>query len=110
MAELLQLAILGGFCALLYQIWLAQGTREIALAAARKHLAQEGLQLLDAHVAQRAVWLKRDPRGQLRFWRRYHFEFSANGDERYQGKIIMLGNRVEQIHLQPHHFPDHTLH
>lgn len=84
--------------------WAAQRIKELALRAARKHCKEESLQLLDESVSLRAFWLKRDDKGMVRIWRRYHFDFSATGDDRYTGKIIMLGERVTHIELPPHRF------
>ena len=56
------------------------------------------LQLLDESVALRALWFKRSPDGQLR-WRSYNFDFTSTGDDRYQGRIILLG---KTNHPHPH--------
>ncbi len=32
----------------------------------------------------------------------YHFEFSANGDDCYQGHAVMSGLRVQSITMQPY--------
>lgn len=82
--------------------WRAQGVREIALKAARQYCQQMDVQWLDSHVALRGVWFKRGSDGRLHFWRSYDFEFSTTGDERYSGKIILLGKKIESIHLEPH--------
>jgi hypothetical protein len=62
------------------------------------------LQLLDESVGLRALWLKRDTDGRIRLWRRYTFEFSSTGEDRYSGKVITLGKKVTDLHLDPHHF------
>ncbi|MFT4917461.1 MAG: hypothetical protein ACI8RU_000069 [Zhongshania aliphaticivorans] len=98
------------FFGLLAYFWRAQGTRELALRATRKHLEQQQLQLLDGHVALRAVWCKRDTNGQIKLWRRYIFEFTATGHERYKGQVVTLGNRVEGFELEPHRVPNDIIH
>ncbi|MDF1693184.1 MAG: DUF3301 domain-containing protein [Zhongshania sp.] len=98
------------FFGVLAYFWRAQGTRELALRATRKHLDQQQLQLLDGHVALRAVWCKRDANGQIKLWRRYIFEFTATGHERYKGQVVTLGNRIEGFELEPHRFPNDIIH
>jgi hypothetical protein len=110
MLDLKDVTLLFGFCGILAYFWRAQGTREMALRATRKHLKQQQLQLLDDNVALRAIWLKRNQHGQLTLWRRYVFEFTATGHERYKGCVITLGNRIESFDLEPHRFPDDVLH
>lgn len=89
-------------CLCLWYWWASQKVKEVALNAARKSCKEMSLQLLDESVGLRALWLKRDDNGQLRLWRRYVFEFSSTGEDRYLGKVIMLGLRITQIELEPH--------
>ena len=83
-------------------LWNAQGIKQLAHRAVKKHCAEMDVQLLDEGIVLRGFWLKRDARGNVRIWRSYHFEFSSTGDERYQGSIILLGRQVEAIQLQAH--------
>lgn len=76
--------------------------RERALVAVRKHCDQMDLQLLDQTVALRSLWLQRDSSGRLRMRRRYNFEFTSTGDERYLGQVVFLGNRLDSIETQAH--------
>ena len=82
--------------------WRALGMKEVALASTRRYCQKMGVELLDDTVVLRAFWLKRDPRGRVCMWRRFHFEFTSTGEERYLGRIVLLGNYVETIQLQPH--------
>lgn len=82
--------------------WQGQKVREIALRYARRQCEEIELQLLDESVALKAIWLKRDDNGHIRVWRRYHFEFTSTGDERYTGKVITLGHRISGFNLAPH--------
>ncbi len=84
--------------------WSAKGIKEIALTATRKHCKQLQLQLLDDSIALRGLWLKRDRDGRIRCWRSYNFDFSSTGEDRYQGRIILLGRRIETIDLETHRF------
>ncbi len=110
MVALTDLALLLALFLLIYHIWRAQGLRERCIVAVQRHLASQDLQLLDENIALRALWFKRNRRGQFCLWRRYHFEFSAQGDERYQGRIITLGEHIESIQLQAHRLPDERIH
>lgn len=76
--------------------------REIAFIAAKAHCQKMNLFLLDEYVALNGQWLKRDEQGKVKAWRSYQFEFSSTGDERYNGKVIMLGKKVLSIQLEPY--------
>ena len=78
----------------------AMKAREIAYAAALNHCQKMEVQLLDEYVALNGFWLKRDINGKWQGWRSYQFEFTSTGEERYQGKIVTLGNKVINIELQ----------
>lgn len=80
--------------------------REIALVAVKMHCQKMDVQLLDEYVALSAFWPKRDKQGQIKAWRSYQFEFTSTGDERYNGKLIMLGNVVLSIQLEPYRIQD----
>ncbi len=110
MFDLGDLTALFVFLGVLAYFWRAQGTRELALRATRKHLKEQQLQLLDGNVALRALWCKRDANGQIKLWRRYIFEFTATGHERYKGQVVTLGNHIEGFELEPHRFPDDVIH
>ncbi|MBV1789874.1 DUF3301 domain-containing protein [Marinobacterium sp. D7] len=97
--DLFWLALTGAICLLW---WRGQKVREIALKHARKSCNEMDLQLLDESVALRAIWIKRDEDGQLHIWRRYTFEFTSTGDERYSGQVVTLGYRATGIDLPPH--------
>lgn len=53
-----------------------------------------GLLLLDQTVSLNKVRLRRDRSGQMQIERTYQFEFSTNGDDRYQGDITLRANRI----------------
>jgi hypothetical protein len=55
-------------------------------------------------VGLRDIWLKRDLRGSLRFWRSYQFEFTATGENRYRGRVVTLGQQILSIELDAHRF------
>lgn len=76
--------------------------REIAFSAAVAHCQKMEVVLLDEYVALIGQWLKRDEQGRIKAWRSFQFEFSSTGDERYHGKVIMLGRNILSIQLEPY--------
>lgn len=85
-----------------YHWWQSQKVKEIALTHTRRKCRELDLQLLDDNINLRGFWLKRDGNGRLKIWRSYNFEFSSTGDERYPGKVVMLGNQLTNLELAPH--------
>ena len=75
--------------------------RNVAVTHCREH----GLQLLDQSMVIVGFWPVRD-RGRLTFRRRYQFEFSSVGDRRSQGRLVLVGMRLESIELEPYKLPD----
>lgn len=102
MYDLLDVAIFALFVIFLMLWWNAQGIKQRALQAIKAHCKTMDVQLLDDGVVLHGFWFKRDSRGSLHLWRSYDFEFTATGNERYRGQIVLLGRRVENIRLQPH--------
>lgn len=90
------------FILVVVHLWNAQGIKQLAHIAVKKHCDEMDVQLLDEGIVLRGFWLKRNARGSVRIWRSYHFEFSSTGDERYQGSIVLLGDEVEAVQLQAH--------
>ena len=88
--------------ALAVWLWIdSVGAREIALRATSIACASDGLQLLDETVAIRSLRPTRDADGRLRLLREYGFEFSDTGNDRRTGRIILIGQDVEMLQLQP---------
>ncbi|MBM3345827.1 MAG: DUF3301 domain-containing protein [Betaproteobacteria bacterium] len=79
--------------------------REAALRAGRTACERDQLLFLDETVVLESVRFKRDTGGKLRLRRRYAFEFSApllaGGDNRRDGTVLMLSDRVESLSLAP---------
>jgi hypothetical protein len=76
--------------------------QEHAYHAVKQHCQLLQLQMLDDYVAFNTIIGKRDSQGLLRFMRRYHFEFSATGNERYNGAITLVGRKTFKIQLEPY--------
>lgn len=79
-----------------------QAVKERALAAVIKHCQDMEVQMLDDYVALNYVGFKRDESGAIRIARRFSFEFSSSGAERYQGQITLLGRKVVAIQMEPY--------
>jgi hypothetical protein len=93
---LLTLGVLGGF-------WLhSLGILEIARTAGRQACLRDGVQFLDDTVAGVSLALARDASGRRVLRRSYRFEFSETGNSRREGCVIMLGNRVEAVTMEPY--------
>jgi len=94
---------LGSF--LVWYWWRAKAIKDRVLQAAKVYCKQMDVMLLDEAVYLRGLWFKRDRQGNLRVWRRFLFDFTTTGEQRYLGRIIMLGQRIEHMELDPHRFP-----
>ncbi len=83
-----------------FRYWFAaQAVKEIAYAAVRRHCQQLHLQMLDDYVALQQLSLQRNLYGKISLRRVYGFEFSATGEERYQGHITLVGQVIQGIEL-----------
>lgn len=76
------------------------GAREQARAASAHACRQSNLQLLDDTVALERLWLRRDRDGRLKLERLYLFEFTDTGQRRQIGSVLLVGWRVEVLHLE----------
>jgi hypothetical protein len=103
-----------GCLSILTGIWCwsaAKTSQEQAYLAVKQHCRFLQLQMLDDYVAFNAIKIKRDELGRLRLFRSYRFEFSATGNERYNGTITLLGHKTLNIQLEPYRIVDYeTVH
>jgi hypothetical protein len=76
--------------------------RERAVLAGREACARYNLQLLDDTVSFTRLRFGRDRQGMLRFARTYSFEFSDTGDNRRHGAILMVGEDLADLQLEPY--------
>ena len=86
-------------------IWHLLGVRQRAVAAAKRHCRKLQLQFLDESVYL-AKFRFRLVAAMPRLIRHYGFEFTVTGEQRYQGDVIMMGSRVQQIELEPYVIPE----
>lgn len=94
--------LLAGF--VVWYWWRAKAIKDAVLSSAKQHCEKMDVMLLDDAVYLRGLWFKRDKQGKLRVWRRFLFDFTTTGEERYLGRIIMLGPYIQHIELAPHRF------
>lgn len=80
--------------------------KTLALQYLDQHFRQQDLQLLDQTIVLKGVWPRRSDSGSLQLRRRYRFEFTSTGEERYKGMIELSGRRLQRIELEPHLMPD----
>jgi hypothetical protein len=76
------------------------GAREQARTASSRACQQMGVQLLDDTVALERLWPRRDRDGRLKLERLYVFEFTDTGMRRQVGSVLLVGWRVEVLHME----------
>lgn len=85
--------------------WRGHAAKEQALRGARRYCESQQVQLLDDSLVVNRRGLRRDGAGRLGWRRRFTFEFTATGEERYRGHIDMAGSRVADVRLDAHRVP-----
>ena len=75
---------------------------EVARHAGKKASNELDLQFLDDTVASTRLRLARNHAGRRVFHRTYRFEFTETGDTRREGHLILLGDEVESVILEPY--------
>lgn len=99
MAEILALLVAG------VGVWFvvdALRAREAAIRIARQACKEYGLQLLDDTVHGARLRIVRDAQGVARLRRSFVFEFSDDGFSRRSGSLVMLGDELESMQLEPY--------
>ena len=72
------------------------------MRAGREACKRYGLQFLDDTVSFARLRLARDDEGRLKLARTYTFEFTETGNTRRHGAIVMLGQDLRDIQLEPY--------
>jgi Protein of unknown function (DUF3301) len=99
MSEMLLIAVLVlGFWFLFDTLRAREGATRIAKDACKT----QGLQFLDDTAQGFRIRLVRDAEGIMQLRRTFLFEFSDDGVTRRNGSVVMFGNRVEAIELEPY--------
>jgi hypothetical protein len=84
-------------------IWLKSiHVLEIARNAARVACSKADVQFLDDSVASTGLSLARNRFGRRVLRRIYRFEFSETGNTRHEGLIILLGDSIESVAMDPY--------
>lgn len=97
-----ELAVLTA-CAVCVAVWISiMRARERAVQYAKKLCAAEEVQLLDFTVALENFSFARDAIGRAALRRTYHFEFSDTGNNRREGRIVMVGGALKSSYMEPH--------
>ena len=75
---------------------------EIARQQGKKICLEANLQFLDDSVENIKIRLKRNQQGGRVLQRTYRFEFSETGNSRLEGWLILSGDKVESVTLEPY--------
>jgi len=68
-----------------------------------KHVCRnENLQFLDDTVANIGLALARDKTGRRVLRRTYRFLFSETGNTRLEGRLVLIGDKVESVTMEPY--------
>lgn len=97
--ELVVIAIIVGAVLLWFHLL---AVRDLALAAAKRHCEQMGVQFLDGSVVLTGMKLTRTSTGSRAIAQRFQFEFTVTGARRYHGETVFVGKRQARMHLEPH--------
>ena len=86
--------------------WRSDSVKSYAISHTLKYCRERNLQLLDQTMVLRGLRPIRTSDGQLRFRRRYHFEFTSTGMIRNKGQVELIGRKVKGIELEAHILPE----
>ena len=75
---------------------------EVARNTGKRACSDANVQFLDDTVASIALVLARDKSGRRVLRRTYRFEFSETGNTRLEGRLILLGDQIESVTLEPY--------
>jgi hypothetical protein len=75
---------------------------EIARNAGKHVCSDADVQFLDDTVASISMALARDKSGRRVLRRTYRFEFSETGNTRLEGRLILLGDKIESVTMEPY--------
>lgn len=73
--------------------------RENAISSGASACKTLGLQFLDDTVALKRIGLGRNSNGRVMLQRVYGFEFTDDGNRRYEGQVALNSNRIKAVHL-----------
>ena len=99
------LLVLLTLCLLVFYWWHSGDFKAIAMGFATQHCEQFSLQLLDQSMVIKGLWAVRNVDGALSVRRRYQFEFSSTGEQRYLGLLTMAGSKLKSIDTEAYQLP-----
>jgi Protein of unknown function (DUF3301) len=71
-----------------------RGAAELAIRYGQRACERAQVQWLDQTAHMVGIKLRRKPSGWLGWERKFHFEYSPNGEDRYAGQVTLLGNQL----------------
>jgi hypothetical protein len=92
-------------CLLAFYWWHSGDFKMLAMGFATRHCEQFNLQLLDQSMVIKGLWLEKNASGSLSVRRRYQFEFSSTGEQRYLGLLTMFGSKLKSIDTETYQLP-----
>ena len=75
---------------------------EVARKMGKRACGDANVQFLDDTVANISLALARDRSGRRVLRRSYRFEFSETGNTRLEGRVILLGDKIESVTMEPY--------
>ncbi len=103
MGDVLWLAIL---CLGIWYWWDTVCAKEVARSASLRACQKASVQFLDDTVERKRLWLRRNSLGRVELCRLYFFEFTSDGTERYQGRIVMFGHHICEVEMDAYRIPE----
>ena len=79
--------------------WDNMKSKELARIAGKYSCNKHGVQFLDDTVEIKKLWLQRNASGRFQLCRSYGFEFATDGEQRYRGRIVVLGKTVSEVEM-----------
>ena len=95
-----EMLVVLGFCLALLYWQAAARSKEMAVVAARRECGRFGVQFLDRTAGLIRLSMSRDQDDRWRMWREYRFEYATDGEQRFKGRLTILGPRVINITLE----------
>lgn len=82
--------------------WVDRGLKQTAYKRCKQYCDEANLQLLDYNIQVQTSRLKKNSRGHWQLYRCFVFEFTSTQEQRYQGRLEMLGKAITNIELDPY--------
>ncbi|NOZ52409.1 MAG: DUF3301 domain-containing protein [Gammaproteobacteria bacterium] len=96
---MLDLALIFLLVTITWYWWDTMLCKEIARKAGKDACDRANTQFLDDTVEKKKIWVRRNHLGKLELCRLFFFEFTSDGSQRYQGRIVILGKQVSELEM-----------